>query len=210
MQRLCRHQKSLPISMQERRTAVALRIKCRHNRYQLVVNRCFFFHRFKLCLLCFVLPDTCPELSLPSFGEKRRRLSPWGIDLSAPSFNGPCPAPRSCQVPPRMSALLIQQVWVLVMSRSECLCFHLSGPTCRIQNPDMPQAGRVGVHGGGGGAAPARTGRRQNISPRRRASLVPSKASKTQTRLLNVSPEARTSEILCKPMAEHNERLTTG
>ena len=49
----------------------------------------------------------------------------------------------------------------------------------------------------GGGAGPGRTGRRQNSSPRRQASLVPSKASKT--RLLNVSPEARTSEILCKP-----------
>ena len=39
----------------------------------------------------------------------------------------------------------------------------------------------------------------QNCSPRRQASLVPSKASKT--RRLNVSPEARTSEILCKPNA---------
>ena len=39
-------------------------------------------------------------------------------------------------------------------------------------------------------------------------SLVPSRAS--LTRRLNVSPNARTSEILCKPMEEHNDRLTSG
>ena len=53
-----------------------------------------------------------------------------------------------------------------------------------------------------------RTGRRQNGSPRRQPSLVPSKASKT--RVLNVSPEARTCEILCKPREEQSDRLTTG
>ena len=52
----------------------------------------------------------------------------------------------------------------------------------------------------GGGAGSGRTGCQQNCSPRRQASLAPSKASKT--RRLNVSPEARTSEILCKPMEE--------
>ena len=49
----------------------------------------------------------------------------------------------------------------------------------------------------GGGAGPGRTGRRQNSSPRRQASLVPLKASKI--RFLNVSPEARTSKIPCNP-----------
>ena len=37
---------------------------------------------------------------------------------------------------------------------------------------------------------------------------MPCKASKT--RRLNVSPEARTSKILCKLMEEHNDRLTSG
>ena len=50
----------------------------------------------------------------------------------------------------------------------------------------------------GGGAGSGRTGRQQNCSPRKQATLVPSKASKTR---LLVSPEARTSEILCKPNA---------
>ena len=77
-------------------------------------------------------------------------------------------------------------------------------PTCRVQNPDKPRAGRVGAHGGVAG----RTGCQQNCSPRGQASPVPPKAS--ETRRLNVSPEARTSEILCKPMEEQNPRLTRG
>ena len=54
-----------------------------------------------------------------------------------------------------------------------------------------------------GGRGSNRTGCQQTISPRRQASCVPSKASKT--RRLNVSPEARTSEILCKPNAGGNK-----
>ena len=82
--------------------------------------------------------------------------------------------------------------------------------TCRFELPSAagdfssPKPGHT-TSGSGrgarriGGAGPGRTGRRQNSSPRRQESLVPPKASKTG--LLNVSPEARTSEILCKPNA---------
>ena len=59
----------------------------------------------------------------------------------------------------------------------------------------------------GGGAMSGRTGCQQNCSPGGQASLVFPKASKI--RRLNVSPEARTSEILCKPMEEQTPRLTT-
>ena len=59
-----------------------------------------------------------------------------------------------------------------------------------------------------GGAGSGRTGCQQNYSPRKQTSLVPSKASKK--RRFNVSPEARTSEILCKPTEEQNQRLTSG
>ena len=59
-----------------------------------------------------------------------------------------------------------------------------------------------------GGAEPGRTGRRRIGSPRRQLSLVLSKASSTP--VLNDSSEARTSEILCKPMGEQNPRLTRG
>ena len=48
-------------------------------------------------------------------------------------------------------------------------------------------------------AGSVRTGCQQNCSPRKQASLVPPKTSRTYC--LNVSPEARTSEILCKPNA---------
>ena len=59
----------------------------------------------------------------------------------------------------------------------------------------------------GGGAGSGRTVRQQNCSPREQSFIALSKASKT--RRLNVSPEAQTIEILCKPM-EQNPRLTTG
>ena len=59
-----------------------------------------------------------------------------------------------------------------------------------------------------GGAGSGRTGCQQNYPPERQASLVPSKESRTYC--LNFSPEARTSEILGKPMEEQSPRLTTG
>ena len=60
----------------------------------------------------------------------------------------------------------------------------------------------------GDGAVSGRTRRRQNISPRKQASLAPSTASKT--RRLNVPPETRTSECLRNPVEKHNEQLTSG
>ena len=80
---------------------------------------------------------------------------------------------------------------------------HLSSP-----KPGHTTSGSGRGARRGGGAGLGRTGRRQNSTPRRQASLVPPKASKT--RLLNVSPEARTSEILFKPMGEQSPRLTRG
>ena len=59
-----------------------------------------------------------------------------------------------------------------------------------------------------GGAGSGRTVCQQNCSPRKQSSLSLSKVLKT--RRLNVSPEARTSEILSKPMEEQSPRLTTG
>ena len=92
------------------------------------------------------------------------------------------------------------------------LPFHLRSPSleyrrtlssmfrtiCRVQNPDLPRTGRVDAHGRAAKRGQAGTPTEQ-FDP---------KASKT--RLLNDSSEARTSEILCKPMEEHNDRLTSG
>ena len=59
-----------------------------------------------------------------------------------------------------------------------------------------------------GRAGSGRVGCQQKCSPRKQRSVVPSKASKK--RRFNVSPEARTNEILCKPKKEQNQRLTRG
>ena len=59
----------------------------------------------------------------------------------------------------------------------------------------------------GGGARSGKTRCQQNCSPRTQGSTVLSKAP--QTNRLNVSPEARTSEILCTPMEEQSPLLTT-
>ena len=50
--------------------------------------------------------------------------------------------------------------------------------TCRIQNPDIPQAGRVGAPGGAAGRALARLSSNKIIRPRNKKFTVPSKASK--------------------------------
>ena len=76
--------------------------------------------------------------------------------------------------------------------------------TCRIQNPYMYHK-RVGAGRRMGlrrrsGAGPGRTGRRRVGSPKKQPSPLPAKASRIpRTTVLNVSSEARTQEILCKP-----------
>ena len=81
--------------------------------------------------------------------------------------------------------------------------FYLSSP-----KPGLTTGGSGRRARWGSGAESGRTGCQQNCSPRRQASLVPSKAS--QTRRLNDSTEVRTSETLCKPMEKQNPRLTRG
>ena len=93
----------------------------------------------------------------------------------------------------------------------ECCMLDTDNVKCRIQNPDIPRSGRSGRVGEPGGAARrgrARLGANRTIRPGNKMSIVPSKASKT--RRFNVSREARTSEILCKPTEEANQRLTSG
>ena len=67
-------------------------------------------------------------------------------------------------------------------------------------------AGRGGAGWGGGGWM--LPGRRRVDAPRRKSSILPSRAPKRT--VLDVSSEARTKEILCKPNKEHNVRLTSG
>ena len=83
--------------------------------------------------------------------------------------------------------------------------------TCRVQNPDIPRAGRCGAARGGAGRGRAGTGsagRRRDSSPRGKQPLSPPRRWKNVP--LGVCLEARAKETLCKPTGEHNERLTTG
>ena len=59
-----------------------------------------------------------------------------------------------------------------------------------------------------GQAGSGKIGCQRNYSPRKQKSTVLSQ--KTKKCRFNVSPEARTSEILCKPTGEQNHRLTRG
>ena len=59
-----------------------------------------------------------------------------------------------------------------------------------------------------GQAGSGKIGCQQNYSLRKQKSTVPCKPSKK--RRFNVSPQARTSETLCKPTEEQNQRLTNG
>ena len=89
--------------------------------------------------------------------------------------------------------------------------------TCRIQNLDIPRAGRRGAAhsskaGGAGAARQGAAGRggamwdgggwtrprlRRNDAPGRKPSILPPRAPKTT--VMDDSSEARTKEILCKP-----------
>ena len=91
---------------------------------------------------------------------------------------------------------------------------NLTETTCRIHQ--IVESKTRTCHGRVGSGSPAervgagsrKTGCQQNYSPGKQRSIVLSKASKTHR--FNVSREARTSEILCKPTEEQNQRLTTG
>ena len=68
--------------------------------------------------------------------------------------------------------------------------------------------GRVGAPGGAARRGPAKSGANRITRPGNKKSTVPFKAPKK--RRFNVSPEARTGEIQCKPTEEQNQQLTTG
>ena len=106
-----------------------------------------------------------------------------------------------------LGIILRQRNWIF----STCCRFHTIMRTQRRMSNPKPAHITGGSGWGvrrGGGAGSSRIGCQQNCWPRTQAFLVPSKASKT--RRLNVSPEARTSEILCKSTEEQNPRPTRG
>ena len=81
--------------------------------------------------------------------------------------------------------------------------------TCRVRTPDISPPGR------GGAAHSEAAGRyeaRQDGTPGRFAqeTTAPRAPQGIEDNWLNVFSEARTNEILCKPMEEHDNRLTQG
>ena len=115
---------------------------------------------------------------------------------------------QSCPTPPCCLAVRpdLTRSWYVRVLDSTDIIYTLE---INLSNPKPGHttgaSGRSARRGGGAGSG--LTGCQQNCSPRKQASLAPSKASKTR---LLVSPEARTSEILCKPMEEQILRLNRG
>ena len=102
----------------------------------------------------------------------------------------------------------LKNPYKFINSSNDSIHNYLFIRTCRIQNPDIPRAGRGGaVHSGPAGwTGRGKTKRGRAGSPRKQPSLFSSRASRTNP---NVSPKARTNEFLCKPMQEKTQ-LTTG
>ena len=142
-------------------------------------------------------------------------MFPGRTDPSASRPAGLCSAPPPRRAPPRpdppvvcpgfrfnsfggpISSICVQS-WKLYYVQ-----------TCRIQNPDEPRATRVrAAHD----RAARRRGAWQDGTPtdlfaQDTTALVPSNASCKP--VCNDSSDARTSEILCKPMGAQNQRLIT-
>ena len=76
--------------------------------------------------------------------------------------------------------------------------------TCVIQKPGIPRGSRGGVtHGGGAGRGGWGRVERQAGFQETTVPLAPEDSTAT---VLEVAPEARTSEILCKLVQEQNPR----
>ena len=74
--------------------------------------------------------------------------------------------------------------------------------------PEIPRAGRVGAPGGAAVRGRAILGANRTIRPRNKSPPYPHRHREKHR--ANVFPEAKTSEILCKPTKEQNQRLTRG
>ena len=103
-----------------------------------------------------------------------------------------------------------QPFWTFLRKRDQnILYFNIF---LRDQNTDILWAGRDGARQRTEErrdvAERGKTIRRRVGSPRKQPSCVATAASKTT--VLNDSSKARTKETLCKPMDEHDNRLTSG
>ena len=121
------------------------------------------------------------------------------------------------EMPPPQKYICIH-IYIYIYIQLFCLYFYTKyyiSCICRIQNPDIPRAGRVGAaHGGAAG----RGGAGQHGTPTDRfaqeitvlRTLQGTVCNCSERFFLNDSSEARTSEIPCKPIEEQKPRLTSG
>ena len=153
-----------------------------------------------------ILPSLPLKRATPSIEQcfQRSRLAERACTLLNNSFDSPHPA--SSQYFFLFNSLSFLPSFVLAHPSSILRQRHYMFFSSRIQNSDLLQAARVEAALGGAAGRRGTTERRQNGSSRRQPFSVPSKTSKTH--VLKVCSKVRTSEIPCKPMEEHNERLT--
>ena len=169
-----------------------------------------------------VRPAPCrpdPPVVCPGFGLDRCRH--FGLPSFAPPHRPLCAAPTR---PARcVSGFWTRQVLdstgishaalLRVSSLALLLCPALLRLyfTCRIQNPDIPRAGRYGAAHGGtagpGGDGQHRTPTTGLFAKEKTNSLT---LRRWKNDLLGVPLEEGTREILCKPTEEQNPRLNRG
>ena len=166
-----------------------------------------------------LLRSRLPPRALPRFAPPRSAATRLAPPVRCPVF-GFDKLPHQQQRKLPLAILQVPVYMYIYIYIYVCVCVHIyiyiyiymheKGLQRHLSNP------KPGHTTGGSGRGARRSGRagsgkigcRQNYSPRIQRSPVLSKASKK--RRFNVSPKARTSEILCKPTEEQNQRLTTG
>ena len=75
------------------------------------------------------------------------------------------------------------------------------GEDCRVQDSNISREGRFGAHSGTTGRNRSELDAERTVRPRNKAHSYPPRSKASITYCLNVFPEARTREILCKPNA---------
>ena len=138
------------------------------------------------------------QLSAMLWGAKKTVVS-WA---NRPAGSRPAPA-RPFPAALLCAALLRSACGMTVFLNWQINVYYQPGP-----KPGHTTGGSGRGKGRGGGAGSGRTGRRQNSSSRRQASLIPPKASKT--RRLNGLQKREQAKPYLNRMREQNHQLTTG
>ena len=200
------------VSSQEQRVLLVPRINCLSTAGQPLIS---LVHLFTLDFVCSCFWKDAQATFRRSLGRYKGLVFSGRTVLLAPDPARPRPAaPPGAPTRPAhgVSGFWIRQVnsihaqhvrQEIRLSSQQPLLVNLSSP-----KPGHTTGGSRRGARRGGRAGSGRTVCQQDCSPREESFLAFSKASKT--RRLNVSPEARTSEIVCKPMEEQNPQLTTG